>query len=119
MSKMASNTKARVSGSSGMGDEWTKESFWADLDAAGPDEVRVRLATKIYGDNNEKGGLAREWLLRRDQAAAAEAERLKNAAIQEQISISRSAKNASWGAVIVATVALIVSIAALAVSLHK
>lgn len=86
---------------------WTKESFWAELDEAGVDEVRVRLATKIYGDTNEKGGLAREWLLRREQLAVAEAQHARDAASAEHMRIARSAKNAAWAAVIAAMLAAI------------
>jgi hypothetical protein len=46
---------------------WTKEQFWAELDNHGEDEVRVKLATKIYTDLNEKGALAREWLHRKER----------------------------------------------------
>ncbi len=91
---------------------WTIESFWAELDKIGEHEVRVRLATKIYGDLNEKGGLAREWLLRKELAQAAESSRKAEASeaakmelAREQVRIARSAKN-------IAIIAAIISIAA-------
>jgi hypothetical protein len=48
---------------------FTKESFWAELDALGEDEVRVRLSvTKQFGDVGPKHELAKLWLARKDSA---------------------------------------------------
>jgi len=75
-----------------------KEEFWAELDEVGETEVRVRLATKIYGDINNKGSLAREWLMRKDQARESARELRNEASRVEQIDIARSAKDAAWAA---------------------
>jgi ribosomal protein L9 len=98
---------------------WTKEQFWAELERLGEDEVRVKLATKIYSDVNERGGLAREWLLRKDQARQSERLSRNEASSREQISIARSAKNAAWAAAIAAIIAIVISIASIAITLLK
>jgi hypothetical protein len=95
---------------------WTKEQFWAELEKLGPDEVRVRLATKYYSDVNERGLLAREWLHRLDLAAEAEVERKRDSSSAEQIRIARSAKNAAWVAAIIAIIAAIIAAAAAFIS---
>jgi hypothetical protein len=74
---------------------WTKETLWAELEALGEDEVRVRLATKFYTDVNERGGLAREWLQRRELARAAESERRKDAFQAEQAATASRALEAA------------------------
>jgi len=80
----------------------TKEEFWAELDALGETEVRVRLQNKTYTDLNEKGSFAREWLLRRELASAA-------ASNSEQRRTARSAKNAAWTAAIAAIIAAMIA----------
>jgi hypothetical protein len=85
------------------------EDFFAELEKLGVDEVRVRLATKIYSDVNNKATLAREWLMRKDQSRAAETERKRDDSSAEQIRIARSAKNAAWTAAIAAIVAAIIA----------
>lgn len=91
--------------------------FEKELEALGIDEVRIRLETKIYGDLNEKGGLARAWVLRKELAANAELRRLNDAATQKQIEIACSAKNAAWTAAICAIVAVPISLVAVAISI--
>jgi hypothetical protein len=98
---------------------WTKDEFFAELDEAGEDEVRVRLATKIYTDVNEKGALAREWLQRRELSRTAELERSRAASSLEQIRIARSAKNAAWTAAIAAIIAAMFAAVAIVISLYK
>jgi hypothetical protein len=78
----------------------TKQEFWAELEAIGETEVRVRLQNKIYSDLNEKGSFAREWILRRELAAA-------NVSNSAQSRIARSAKNTAWIAAIAAIIAAI------------
>jgi hypothetical protein len=73
-----------------------RDAFLAELDQAGAEEVRVRLATKIYGNVNEKGALAREWLLRHDQKKATEIAQRQDEFAREQLDIATSAKDAAW-----------------------
>ena len=78
---------------------WTKEQFWKELDDVGEDEVRVRLATRYYTDLNERGGLAREWIQRKDLSRAAESERARDAFQAEQaLAASRAVKAADRAA---------------------
>jgi hypothetical protein len=53
-----------------------RERVWAEFESLGPDEVRLQIAQKIYGE--EKNALAEEWLRRKlqDSETVAEAERL-------------------------------------------
>lgn len=81
-----------------------KEQFWAELDAIGEDEVRARIATKKYGVGNHKLELAELWLEQRNRAAEAKS-------TENQRAIDRGALYASWAAVGISLVALIVSIA--------
>ena len=83
----------------------TKKEFWAELDALGETEVRIRLQNKIYTDLNEKGSFAREWILRRELAAA-------NASSSAQSRVARSAKKAAWIAAIAAIIAAIAAMLA-------
>jgi hypothetical protein len=82
---------------------WTKEQFWSELEAVGEDEVRTRLAAKIYGEANHKAPLAREWLRRKDQERS-------DLSTSEQTRIARSAKNAAWAAAIAAIIAAIFAV---------
>ncbi|MEX0954612.1 MAG: hypothetical protein WDZ83_05300 [Rhizobiaceae bacterium] len=89
---------------------FTKESFWAELDKLGEDEVRTRVVTKRFGQAQQKMALAQAWLQERDRSRM-------DASNSEQIRIARSAKNAAWAAVIAATIAAICAIISIAVSL--
>ena len=76
-------------------DDWTEEALLAEFEIIGEDEVRVRLASKIYGDLNAKGSLAREWLLRKELATKAEqavaASRAMEAASRAAVAADRAA----------------------------
>ena len=52
--------------------DWTPETLQSEFEAIGETEVKIRLANKFYSDLNQKGALAREWLLRRELARAEE-----------------------------------------------
>lgn len=65
----------------------TEEQFRAELDQAGEDVVRERIATKRYSDVNHRRSLAQERLDRK--------QRLRDEAQRE---IARSTKDAAWAA---------------------
>ncbi len=67
---------------------FTKEQFWAELDALGEEEVRVRVVTKRYGNASAKRSLAEEWLRSKDQEH-------KDSSAAEQIAVARDAANAA------------------------
>ncbi|MFO1242739.1 MAG: hypothetical protein U1E36_06010 [Rickettsiales bacterium] len=90
---------------------YTKEEFWAELEALGEEEVRVRIVTKKYGDVGDKLALAKEWLESQER-------RRSDASHAEQIHIARSAKNAAWIAAIAAVIAVGVAIFTIAFSKH-
>jgi len=96
-----------------------KKAFWAELDQAGADEVRVRLATKIYGELNERGALAREWLLRHDQLRVAEAARRQDDFARQQLDIARGAATAATRANYISIAALVLALVALIYSIFK
>ena len=81
----------------------TQEELWAELEAAGEDTVRARLATHVYGEVGNKHALVEEWLRRKDQSRF-------DAASLEQRRNARNAKNAAIIAAIAAMLAAIVSI---------
>src|SRR5687767_12085871 len=95
---------------------YDKEAFLAELEKLSEDDLRLRLATKIYGDANDKGALAREALLRKELARQAESERRREASQSEQIDIARSAKDAAWAAAKWAKIANIIAATALIVA---
>lgn len=66
-----------------------KEEFLKELEALGVEEVRARLASKLYTDLNEKGLFAREWLVRKDQRREAESSR-RNVAFQAEQALTAS-----------------------------
>jgi hypothetical protein len=77
------------------------EEFYSELEAAGPDEVRLRIANGQYNQRvGEKGALAAEWLRRKDIEAARELETRKDALQAEQANAaSRAAVAAERAAV--------------------
>src|SRR5262245_28990509 len=96
-----------------------KEAFWAELDQAGADEVRVRLATKIYGELNDRGALAQEWLLRHDQRKVAEVALWQDDLARQKLDIAEKAAAAATRANYISIVALVVALAALVCSIFK
>jgi hypothetical protein len=84
---------------------FTKEQFWDALEGIGEEEVRVRIATQLYGPNSDKRRLAEEWLRKKDQER-------KDASNAASLRIARSAKNAAWAAAIAAMIAAICAVIA-------
>jgi hypothetical protein len=78
-----------------------------ELEKLGANEVRQRLATNQF--NMVYNEPARRWIDAIDRASDAESERRKNASMEEQIRIARSAKNAAWAAAIAAIIAAIIA----------
>jgi len=74
-----------------MAETFTKEEFWAKLDALGEDAVTLNIDRQIYGPNSEKRVLAKDWLRRKAQERS-------DASQAEQIAIARSAAEAAWEA---------------------
>jgi hypothetical protein len=81
------------------------EQFWAQLDALGETEVRLKLATGFYGgyENQDRRPLVKEWLRRRDH------ERLEASNLAHRRS-ARNANTAAWVAAIAAIVAAICAV---------
>jgi hypothetical protein len=78
---------------------FTKESFWAELDALGEDEVRVRFSvTKQFGDVGPKHELAKLWLARKDSAK-------RDAREERTLSLASRANRIAYIAVIIAAIA--------------
>ena|SRR6267154_340568 len=78
---------------------FTKESFWAELDALGEDEVRIRLTvTKQYGDVGSKHELTKLWLARKDSDK-------RNAREERTLSLASRANRVAYIAVIIAAIA--------------
>ena len=89
-----------------MGETFTKEQFFAELDSLGEDDVRTRVVVGHYGRGNKKLQLAEEWLRLREQSRIDESNR-------EQRKTARSAKNAAWVAAIAAIIAAIAAVISL------
>lgn len=90
-----------------------RDKFIAEMEAAGIEEVRNRLATNTYNIAvGEKGLLATEWLRQKDANSAA-------TAAAEQIAIDRSSKNAAWAAAISAIVAVPISLVAIGLTVWQ
>ena len=89
---------------------FTRESFWAELDGLGEEEVRTRVSVGTYSSANKKRELAQQWLERNSQERS---ERSNS----EQMRIARSAKNAAWAAAIAATIAAICATISIVISL--
>jgi hypothetical protein len=87
---------------------FTKESFWAELDALSEDEVRARVRTSIYV--LEKRQLAELWLEKKAQER-------NDRSSSAQMRIARSAKNAAWAAATAAIAAAIIAAIGTAISI--
>lgn len=94
------------------------DQFWPTLDALGEEEVRRRLAQRVYGQ--QKIPLVQAWLARREsehaEAAAQRQEIRANEALRlsaEGNSLARGSKAAAWVAVVISALALVVAMAAL------
>ena len=74
---------------------FTTEQFFAELEKAGEDEVRIQIALKRYGDVGPKRALAEEWLHTQERKR------------------SRQQMCAAWITAIATTVSAIVAIIAL------
>jgi hypothetical protein len=79
-----------------------------ELEELGEAEVRRRLNSNLFSLVYDEP--ARRWIDAIDLASAEESERRKNASVEEQIRIARSAKNAAWTAAIAAIIAAIIAI---------
>jgi hypothetical protein len=99
-------------------EKFTPDSFFAELEQLGEDEVRARVASGIYSSISPKKGLAEDWLLRKRQSREAEAERRRDASNSEQMCIARSAKNAAWTAATAAIIAAICAVVAIVIALQ-
>jgi hypothetical protein len=98
---------------------FTKQKFWAELEELGEDGVRERLIGKIYSSANHKKELAEEWLRVQEGIRSEIKENEIRSQNKESIDISRSAKNAAWVAAVCAAIAILISIAAICISISK
>lgn len=99
------------------------DSFRAELEASGEDEVRTMLALGRYGSGRGKDKYVQHWLAEKDQEREASSK-------ADSLEIARSAKDAAWiaadaardaaraanNANVIATLALIAAVIAIAVS---
>lgn len=83
----------------------TPTKLWPELEQLGEDQVRQKLAQGCYRSENIP--LVQEWLNRKESIRLGSEK-------SEDRNIARSAKNASWAAVLIALAALIISIFAIA-----
>jgi hypothetical protein len=83
----------------------TDEEFFARFERLGEEGVRLKRATKFYGDAGRQLQLVDEWLRRKDQSRSEEASR-------EQRRNARHAKNAAIAAATAAIVAAICAVIA-------
>jgi hypothetical protein len=86
------------------------------MDEWGEDEIRLKIAQRLFGTDSEKLSLAQEWLRRKSQDRVDEAERLQRESSLESNQIARSAKNAAWAAAIAAIIAAICAVIAVFLS---
>ena len=93
-----------------MQETFTKEQFWAELEALGEEEVRVRIATHRYGNASDKRALAVEWLQKKERERLIELDRSNREINLGILHTSKSAKNAAWAAAIVAIIATICTV---------
>jgi hypothetical protein len=110
------------------------DQFMASLEDAGLDEIRARLAVDAYGEAGNRRSIAREWVTRKEQAIAAEAQRSRDIlqasqaetasraaeaaeraaeAAERQATTAEKATRIATAALIVAIVASILSLIAL------
>jgi hypothetical protein len=95
------------------GTTWNRDELWAQLEALGEPVVRERALMGHWGDAGIVGSkrpLVEEWLRLREEAR-------REASSREQILIARSAKNAAWTAAIAATIAAIITIVSITITL--
>ena len=111
------------------------KEFYAELEAAGVEEVRNRIVSGTYSVPGEKGALAQEWVRRKDQEwwlvrqarqdaattrAVEDASRAADAAERAAKAAERQATTAEKGtriaraALIIAIVAVLLSLIAMA-----
>jgi hypothetical protein len=79
---------------------FTREQFFDELKNLGEDEVRIRLATKVYGDVGPKRALAEVWLNAKERKR------------------SRDQMRAAWITAIATTVSAIASTIALSLTFY-
>jgi hypothetical protein len=97
------------------------DSFLAELEQIGPDEVRSRIANGTYSLKvGEKGAIAKDWLLRKELARATEFDRPNDAfSSREQFHNPRRPKDAAWSGVIAAIVAVIIAASAAVIAYYS
>ena len=87
-----------------MGDTWTKEEFWAKLDAIGEPDVRVKFATGEWRDNI-RSGLVTIWLKSKDDERSAISSSKRDARESKAISLASRANLIAISAFIIAVIA--------------
>lgn len=86
----------------------TDTAFWKQLDTQNDENaVTIAIASGHYGPDT--GGVAKEWLLRREEARSAAALARSEARQEESLSISRKALSNSQLATGIATMAMVLS----------
>jgi hypothetical protein len=84
----------------------TKTEFYAQLEEAGEELVRERLARSHFGDRGDKRAMVVLWLEGKDQAR-------RDTSNRESLRIAKSAKNAAWAAAIAAIIAAVCAVIAI------
>jgi hypothetical protein len=93
------------------------DQFMQTLEAAGLDEIRARLAVDAYGEAGNRRAIAKEWVVRKEQAIEAEAQRARDTVQAEQITIASRAADAAERQASAAEKATRIAIGALVISL--
>lgn len=96
---------------------FTAEQFWAELEAVGEDVVRQRLIGEVYGSGNHKRALAVEWVRKQESARESAAKACALEISGEQLRLAKRADMRANIALIIAGIALLVSIVTAAANL--
>ncbi len=91
------------------------DSFWPELEKLGEAKVRESLANKLY--SHKDVGLVEEWLRREEQKKQVGIFKAEQSLRERELNVATSSKNAAWFAAIMAGLSILISIAALVVSL--
>jgi hypothetical protein len=95
------------------------DPFLQELEDAGLNEVKARLAAKIYSPIGPKSDIAKDWVLRKEQPLEVETRRLEDAhKVEQALTISRTAEAAERQA-LAAEKATRVAVAALVVAVGR
>ena len=91
------------------------DELWPKLEATGESQVRKKMAVDAYGADR---GVVRAWLDKKERDIQESRATSEVQDRQEGLGISRSATSASWAAVAISVLSLLVAVIALIISLR-